>query len=104
MIWLTICGMACITYLNRFAFLIQSFKYAPSESVRRMLAFSSLAVLTAIWTPIVFSFDASSGFSISGWDYLLAGLLAVILCLFRLPSLFVVITSTLVFFLLRFIL
>lgn len=100
-IWWIILGMAVITFLNRYFFLAKSISIKPSESFRRFLSFSSLAVLTALWTPIVFRLDSDLSWNIAGWDYLIASLIAVVLCLARASSLMVVIVSTAAFFLLR---
>lgn len=106
MTWLTILGMACITYLNRFVFLMQGIRYNPSDRLKRFLSFSSLAVLTAIWAPIVFVSDdvfSSQPFAIgiAGWDYLVATLVAIALSLARCHSLLVVVISAGLFFALR---
>lgn len=102
MMWFSIIGMAAITFLNRYAFLTNSFNYVPNDKVKRMLSYSSYSVLTAIWTPIVFQMDTGAGFTIAGIDYLIACSLAAVMSLFRLPSLFTVILSALVFFGIRF--
>lgn len=101
MIWWIICGMAAITFLNRYFFLAKSISIKPSESFRRFLSFSSLAVLTALWTPIVFRMERDLSWNLAGWDYLLASVIAVVLCLARASSLLVVLVSTAAFFLLR---
>jgi len=49
MTWLIILGMACITFINRYAFLSKSFYYKPSNKMLRFLSYSSYAILTAIW-------------------------------------------------------
>lgn len=103
MIWVTILGMAIITFVNRYAFLARTLTYRPSAKVRRFLGFSSYAVLTAIWTPIVFSLESGMLLSHAGWDYLLAAALAAILTLTGFASIIVVLLSTSVFFLLRFL-
>lgn len=107
MTWLTIIGMTCITFLNRFAFLMHGIRYRPSDRLKRFLSFSSLAVLTAIWAPIVFQFNGQllePSIGIEGWDYLIGTLLAAGLSVARLPSLLVVLISASVFFALRMVL
>ncbi len=102
MSWWAIIGMAVITFLNRFAFLSPGVNYAQSEKLTRFLSFASLAVLTAIWVPIVIDFNPTQGgLSTAGWDYLLASLLAMILSLARLNSLLVVVLSSVCFFTIR---
>ncbi len=101
MMWFTIVGMACVTYLNRLLFLTPGFNFTPGQKFKRFLSFSSLAVLTAIWAPLVFRLD-EAGLATAGNDYLAGTMVAAILSVFRLPSLIVVLTSVAVFFVLRF--
>lgn len=102
MIWLTILGMALITYFNRLVFLVKGISYKPSERVKQFLEFSGLAVLTAIWAPIVFqvSYAGEARFSV-GPDYLIAAGIAAGLSLLKAHSLVVVIVSSAIFFALR---
>lgn len=102
MMWLSIFGMAAITFLNRYAFLANTLSFEPSEKFKRLLSYSSYSVLTAIWTPIIFQVDHHVGFSIAGVDYLIAGTLAAAMTFFRFPSLLSVIASASVFFGIRF--
>lgn len=107
MSWLLIIAMAMITFSNRYVFLSQWIRYQPSERLQRFLSYSSYAILTAIWAPIMFSFDSTSelsmnSFSHAGWDYVIAGSSAIFLSVFRVPSLLVVLVSTALFFFLRF--
>ena len=103
MTWLTMFGLATITYLNRFAFFSEKVRYTPSENVRRFLGFSTYAILTSIWAPIIFSFDDNGGFSYAGNDYLIAASVAAILAFFRVQSIVVVLVSTALFFVFRFV-
>lgn len=103
MIWFSIFGMACITFINRYAFLTTSFNYVPNEKFKRLLSYSSYSVLTAIWTPIVFQVDQHWAVSVAGMDYLIACSLAALMSLCRLPSLLTVILSASVFFGIRFL-
>ena len=100
--WLSIFGMAVVTFINRYAFLSASFNYVPNDKVKRLLSYSSYSVLTAIWTPIVFQFNINGDFAVAGVDYLLACSVAAIMSLCRLPSLLTVVLSALVFFGVRF--
>ncbi len=105
--WFSIFGMALITFANRYAFFIQWVGYEPNEKVKRFLSFSSYAILTAIWAPIVLSITVDQGLSFSsfshaGFDYVIATSLAILLSVFRAPSLLVVLLTTAVFFVLRF--
>jgi len=101
---LLIVGMSVITFVNRFAFFSQMIKYQPSVKAKRFLSYSSYAILTAIWAPIVFSAGSASefGFSHAGLDYLLASVLAAVLSIARIKSIFVVLLSTGLFFSLRY--
>lgn len=101
MSWILIFGMAMITFLNRFAFFAQSISYRPGEKVRKFLSFSSYAILTSIWAPILFGYSVERGVSIAGLDYLLAALVAAILSFLRVTSIVVVLSSTTLFFALR---
>jgi branched-subunit amino acid transport protein len=101
--WFSIFGMACITFLNRYAFLTNSFNYVPNEKITRLLSYSSYSVLTAIWTPIVFQVDNNWAITVAGTDYLLGCSLAALMSLYRMPSLLTVILSAVVFFGIRFL-
>ena len=99
--WWLLLGLAGITFLNRFAFFARSLRYQPGARTLRFLSYSSYAILTAIWTPIVFQFTPGQGVQIAGYDYLLAALVAAILTLNQIRSIVVVLVSTLLFFVLR---
>lgn len=103
MTWWVIVGMTTITFLNRYAFFSAALSYQPSAKARRFLSYSSYAVLTAIWTPILFHIEGEKGFSHAGTDYLIAASLAALMSFFRVPSIVVVVFSTAVFFGLRFL-
>ena len=100
---LIILGMAVITFTNRYAFFIQKFHFEPNEKMRRLLSFSSYSNLTAIWAPIVLNFDPSQGFTHSGYDYLVATGLAIVLAMLKIPSILIVMITSAVFFSLRFL-
>lgn len=102
MMWLSIFGMAIITFVNRYAFLTNTFNYEPGEKFKRLLGYSSYSVLTAIWAPIIFQINSSYSFSIAGLDYLIAGTLAAVMTFCRIPALLSVIVSATVFFGIRF--
>lgn len=103
MTWALILGMATITYANRYLFFARAIAYRPGVRVQRLLSYSSYAVLTAIWAPIVFEADVSYEVNLVGLDYAIATGLAAILSFSRINSLIVVLASTAVFFLIRFI-
>lgn len=99
-LWFTIILLASITFANRFMFLAKSVRYVPSLRAQRFLSYSIYAILTSIWAPILFRIE-DQVLTIAGFDYLLATLAAALLTLLRLPSIAVVLSSALVFILLR---
>ncbi len=103
MVWLMIVLMAVVTYANRVLFLLDSVKIEPSPKFNVFLSYSAYAVLTAIWAPIVFSFDINQGFGSAGGDFLLGTTVAAVLTLFRVPSIMVVLLSIGVFAAVRFL-
>ena len=102
MTWLLILLMALVTYANRVVFLLRSIRFTPSEQLSTFLGYSSYAVLTAIWAPIVFSYSSESGFSTLGLDYVLASCVAAVLTVIRVPSIYVVLLSIGAFAAIRF--
>jgi len=102
MTWWVILMMAVTTFINRYAFFAQGLRYRPSANAKRFLSYSSYAVLTAIWAPIMFSVDVEHNFNYAGDDYLIAGAIAALMTLFRMPTIVTVLVSTTVFFILRF--
>ncbi|MEZ9565595.1 AzlD domain-containing protein [Vibrio artabrorum] len=55
MIWITILLMTAIVFFSRYFFLEPAIPLRLNQTTRRLLHYSSPAVLTAIWGPIVFS-------------------------------------------------
>lgn len=104
MTWLVIAGMTVITFFNRYAFFTPALRYQPTAKVRLFLSYSSYAVLTAIWAPILFRVELGEHASYAGLDYLVAAILAALMSFLRVPSIAVLVISTLVFFGLRFLL
>lgn len=102
--WALLLGMSLITFWNRYAFFSEAVRFQPGVRLKRFLSYSSYAILTAIWTPILFNYNQSSGFDNAGSDYLIAASVAAVLAFLKLPSLVVVLISTGLFFLLRAIL
>lgn len=76
--WLMIGLLALITFFNRFAFFSRLTRYQPGAEMGAFLNFSAQSVLTAIWLPIVFSYEPGKGLD---WDpdYLAATLLVTAL-------------------------
>ena len=102
MIWLLLAGMAVITFFNRYLFFAKSIAYSPGPGLQRFLSYSSYAVLTAIWAPIVFEYDATKQLSIAGYDYIVATVISAVLSFARVNSLVVVLASGIAFFTIRF--
>ena len=75
-------------------------RYEPTLHAK-YYANESYAILTSIWTPILFDYSTASGFSLAGMDYLLAASLAALMTLFGVRSIIVVLISTAAFFILR---
>ena len=96
--------MSLITFWNRFAFFSENARLQPGVRLKRFLSYSSYAILTAIWAPILFNYDQLSGFGHAGSDYLIAASVAAVLSFLKLPSIVVVLISTGLFFLLRVVL
>lgn len=103
MIWWLLTGMTAITFANRYVFFAQVVRYQPSEQIKRFLSYSSYAVLTAIWAPIVFEYNPTQGLDYAGIDYLAASSLAALLSFLRIRSILVVILSIGTFFLIRYL-
>lgn len=99
--WTLLFGMTIITFWNRYAFFSESVRFVPGVRLKRFLSYSSYAILTAIWTPILFNYNQPSGFDNAGADYLIAASVAAALSFLKLPSIVVVLISTGLFFLLR---
>jgi len=79
MILLSILAMTGLVFLSRYLFLEPKLPLRLSPAVQRLLSYSSPAVLTAIWAPIVFTHDSSLNISTSNpylWAAALAGAIA----------------------------
>lgn len=108
-IWFSIAGMTLITFINRYLFFAERIRFKPSNAVTRFLSFSSFAILTAIWTPIIFDLNSNAvlngdpiNFGHAGMDYLVASLVAASMAFMQVRSIVVVLLSTTLFFFLRF--
>lgn len=79
MIMLSIFAMTALVFMSRYLFLEPKLPLRLSPNLQRFLSYSSPAVLTAIWAPIVFTHEKSLWIdSINPyiWASLLAGILA----------------------------
>ncbi|MCA2018694.1 AzlD domain-containing protein [Vibrio tritonius] len=57
MVLLSIFAMAALVFISRYLFLEPKLPLKMSAKLQRLLTYSSPAVLTAIWAPIVFTND-----------------------------------------------
>ncbi|MCF7362180.1 MULTISPECIES: AzlD domain-containing protein [Vibrio] len=79
MIIISILAMTCLVFLSRYLFLEPRLPLRLSPGVQKLLSYSSPAVLTAIWAPIVFTHDSQLNTSVSNpylWAAVLAGIIA----------------------------
>lgn len=75
-IWLTIAGMAAVTFLLRSSFLMLPAGIETPPLLRRALRFVPAAVLTAIWAPELLLKDQVISVGL-GNEKLLAGMVAI---------------------------
>ena len=102
-VWSLILFMAVITFSVRYVFFAQVIRYQMGPKVKQLLRYSSFSILTALWTPIIFQYEPTAGFSYAGMDYLVAAATAVLLTLLRINTLAIVLVSVSLFFVLRFV-
>lgn len=79
MIYLQICAMALLVFASRYLFLEPRIPLRLGEKAQRLLAYSSPAVLSAIWAPIVFTPHQELWISSDNpylWGALIAALIA----------------------------
>lgn len=103
MAWWMLAGCAMVTFFNRYAFFSTRVKFQLSNKAKLFLSYSVYAVLTAIWLPIVLEIDGTGRLTHNGLDFLIGVCLAGGMAFFRVPSLWVVLVSSAVFFSLRFL-
>ncbi|MCF7353287.1 AzlD domain-containing protein [Vibrio sp. CK2-1] len=75
MILLSILAMTAVVFLSRYLFLSPKLPLKLNGNAQRLLSYSSPAVLTAIWAPIVFVHDDRLSVSYHN-PYLIAAILA----------------------------
>lgn len=75
MILLSILAMTVVVFISRYLFLSPKLPLKLSSNTQRLLSYSSPAVLTAIWAPIVFIHDGALALSLYN-PYLIAAVLA----------------------------
>lgn len=75
MILFSILAMTAVVFLSRYLFLFPKLPLKLNGNAQRLLSYSSPAVLTAIWAPIVFIHDDRLSVSYHN-PYLIAAILA----------------------------
>ncbi|WP_038173539.1 MULTISPECIES: AzlD domain-containing protein [Vibrio] len=78
MILLSIVAMTVLVFLSRYLFLEPRLPLKLNSQAHRLLTYSSPAVLTAIWAPIVFMPEQELSLSSSN-PYLVAAIIAALL-------------------------
>lgn len=78
MILLSIVAMTVLVFLSRYLFLEPRLPLKLNSQAKRLLTYSSPAVLTAIWAPIVFMPEKALWLSTSN-PYLIAAIIAALL-------------------------
>ncbi len=94
--------MACITFSVRYAFFMRSLPIKLNRHARQFLIFTAPCILTAMWTPIVFTESFRTVILVN--PYLLAGLFTVVASLLIRNTLLVIGLSMVVFYGLRWLL
>lgn len=98
MIWLTIIAMASIIFISRYLFLEPRLPIKLNVQTQRFLNYSSPAVLTAIWAPIVFLPEENKVDITLSNPYLIGAAVAILIALKTKNVLLTAVTSMLVFF------
>ncbi|MFM2479983.1 AzlD domain-containing protein [Celerinatantimonas sp. YJH-8] len=97
MIWFTICLMSVIVFVSRYLFLAPKLPLKLNAEAQKILSYSSPAVLTAIWAPIVLLHDDKLDISISN-PYLIAAVIAALVAWKTRNVLITVVLGTVIFF------
>ena len=100
MMWVIIVGMALILFFNRYLFLEPRLPIRLNRGVKEFLGFAVPGMLTAICGPIIFVKEQTLDLS-PGNPYLLAGLCAIGLMLWRRNVLLSVVCSVALGYLVR---
>lgn len=98
--WWVIGFMSVILFMNRYVFLEPRLPLKLGRNVRDFLGFAVPGLLTAICAPIVFMPDHQLNLSL-GNPYLLGGLFAIAIMLWKKNVLLTLVTSMALFYLLR---
>lgn len=78
MIWLTILLMTVMVFSSRYLFLSPRLPLKLNADAQKLLSYSSPAVLTAIWAPIVFLQEGNLDISVHN-PYLISAILAALI-------------------------
>ncbi|PWI32461.1 branched-chain amino acid ABC transporter [Vibrio albus] len=78
MIWFTILLMTIMVFSSRYVFLSPRLPIKLNADAQKLLSYSTPAVLTAIWAPIVFLKEGSLDISVLN-PYLISALLAALI-------------------------
>ncbi|UPQ89541.1 AzlD domain-containing protein [Vibrio sinaloensis] len=100
MIMLSILAMTALVFLSRYLFLEPRLPLRLNPQAQRLLTYSSPAVLTAIWAPIVFMPEQQLWLSTNN-PYLIAAVVAAVLAWKSKNVLLTTIISMLVFLALK---
>ncbi len=98
MIWLTILTMTLIIFASRYLFLDPRLPIKLNYQTQRFLSYSSPAVLTAIWAPIVFLPEENTINITFSNPYLIGAAVAIIIALKTKNVLLTAVISMVVFF------
>jgi branched-subunit amino acid transport protein len=99
-IWLTLLLMALLVFASRYVFLEPGLPLRLGPRVLHFLHYTSAAVLTAIWAPIVFQRDGQLNLDITN-PYLIAALFAAVLAVTTRNVLLTTVLSMALFFVIR---
>lgn len=102
-VWLVILFMSAILFMNRYVFLEPRLPLRLGRNLRDFLGFAVPGLLTAICAPIVFLPEHQLDFSLKN-PYLIAGLFAVAIMLWKKNVLLTLVTSMAFFYFLRWLL
>jgi branched-subunit amino acid transport protein len=100
--WLLIFVLSVVTFANRYVFFSKVITYHPGEKITKFLGFSTQSILTALWVPIVFSYNEASGVNYVDKNYLIAGGVVFLLSILKVNIFITIILGSTLFFILKF--
>jgi len=100
-IWYLIVALSLVTFINRYIFFSRTIKFTPNKKLSHLFGFSAQAVMTSLWVPIVFRYDAQDGFSIIDYSYLFPAIIVFILSMTKLNMLVTIVIGMMSFYLFR---